>query len=151
VPVGNGEIILFPVGAIDATYIERLACLDYAPRSDAQPSSIEAALRRMLSLVRQRYQPEFILIDARAGLHDLGGLSLHALAHLDVLVGRSAQVTLDGFRLALRTLTDRRNAQDLRLLIAHSFVPLPLEGDDSRRLRESWNAQVYDEFVRTVY
>ncbi len=51
--------------------------------------------------IRARHLPDYIFLDARAGLHDLGGLSLHALAHVDVLVGRAGAATLDGFRLVL--------------------------------------------------
>lgn len=36
----------------------------------------------------------YILLDSRAGLHDLAGLSLHNLAHVDVLVGRDSDQSI---------------------------------------------------------
>jgi len=148
---GKGKITVYPVGAMDWSYVERLACLDYAPRANGEPSAVEAALRAILADVKQRLKPDYIFLDARAGLHDLGGLSLHALAHVDVLVGRAARATLDGFQLVLEALVRRRDEKDLRVVVVQSFVPLPVRGEEYARIRDGWALSLHEAFTPTIY
>jgi cellulose biosynthesis protein BcsQ len=148
---GKGRVTVYPVGPMDWSYVERLACLDYAPRASAEPSAVEAALRAILGDVKRRVKPDYIFLDARAGLHDLGGLSLHALAHVDVLVGRASRATLDGFQLVLAALTRRRHDQDRRVVIVQSFVPLPVNGEEHARVRDTWAVALHEAFTSTLY
>lgn len=150
---GRGKLTVYPVGSMDWSYVERLACLDYAPRANSEPSAVEAALRAILDDVRRRVKPtpDYILLDARAGLHDLGGLSLHALAHVDVLVGRAGLATLDGFHLVLEALTRRRREEDLRVVVVQSFVPLPVTSEEHARAREAWAVELHGAFASTLY
>ncbi len=148
---GDGKITIYPVGTMDESYVERLACLDYAPRARAEQSAVEAALRAILKAIKARHRPDYIFLDARAGLHDLGGLSLHALAHVDVLVGRAGAATLDGFRLVLSALSRRRRDEDLRVIMTQTFVPLPVGGDAYARARDGWTVSLHDAFTDTLY
>jgi MinD-like ATPase involved in chromosome partitioning or flagellar assembly len=148
---GTGTITVYPVGQMDWSYVERLACLDYAPRAKAQSSAVETALRAILKDVMSRLKPDYIFLDARAGLHDLGGLSLHALAHVDVLVGRAGRATLDGFQLVLEALARRRYEQDLRVVVVQSFVPFPVTGEEATRSRDDWALALYEAFTPTLY
>jgi cellulose biosynthesis protein BcsQ len=145
----SGRITVYPVGTLDGSYIERLACLDYASRPNDGQSAVEAALRSILRQVKIVHAPDFILLDARAGLHDLGGLSLHALAHLDVLVGRAGSATSEGFRLVLDALARRRHERDLRVIMVQSF--LPAERGEQVRAREAWTETLYELFEETIY
>jgi cellulose biosynthesis protein BcsQ len=148
---GDGKITVYPVGSMEWSYVERLACLDYAPRANGEPSAVEAALRAILRHVKKRMNPQYIFLDARAGLHDLGGLSLHALAHVDVLVGRASRATLDGFQLVLEALTRRRRDEDLRVVVVQSFVPLPMGGEEYVRVRDAWAVELHQAFTPTAY
>jgi MinD-like ATPase involved in chromosome partitioning or flagellar assembly len=148
---GSGQLTVYPVGSMDESYVERLACLDYAPGARGGPSAVESGLRAILKEIRRRHQPDYIFLDARAGLHDLGGLSLHALAHVDVLVGRSGPATLDGFQLVLEALSRRRKEEDLRVVTVQTFVPLPVTGDQHARIRDDWTVSLHDVFTRTLY
>jgi cellulose biosynthesis protein BcsQ len=149
--VGTGELRVYPVGALDETYIERLACLDYAPSGPFDQSAVEAALRALLASIKRQHTPDYILLDARAGLHDLGGMSLHALAHVDVLIGRSASATLDGLHLVLSALSRRRKDEDLRVVMVQTFLPLPVGSDEHDRTRDNWAASLHDAFAQTIY
>jgi MinD-like ATPase involved in chromosome partitioning or flagellar assembly len=148
---GQGKITIYPVGPVDWSYVERLACLDYAPRARATISAVETALRAILEDVKRRLKPDYIFLDARAGLHDLGGLSLHALAHVDVVVGRAGRATLDGFQIVFDALGRRRHEQDLRVIVVQSFVPLPVTSDDHARIRDNWASALYEAFTATLY
>ena len=142
---GNGEVVVFPVGQLGWSYIEKLGRLDFAPQLGLGAASpVESALREILRAIRERHSPDYILLDARAGLHDIGGLTLHALSHLDVLVGRKGPATLDGFRLALDALSRRRRREDHRVLLVQTFVPLPTTGEESRAVQDDWCAKLWD-------
>lgn len=149
--IGTGQIFVYPVGALDASYIERLACLDFTPQvSDQTP--VEVALRSLLKTLRAVHRElDYILIDARAGLHDLGGLSLHALSHVDVLVGRPSRATLDGFSLVLHALARRRARADLRVILAQTFLPLPVDSESWRSTHERWTSEMFNVFAESIY
>jgi len=85
---GAGQnITVFPAGSVDDSYIQKLARLDFSSTEPGKKNPVGYALEAMLHKLRADY--DVILLDARAGLHDLAGMSLHGLAHVDVLVFRS--------------------------------------------------------------
>lgn len=100
---GSGTIRVFPAGKLDRNYIEKLG------RIDIQGLSRPAHAVRMLFLelikrVRSDIDPDAILLDVRAGLHDLGGASLSGLSHLELLFAENSPQTWAGFPLVLRHL-----------------------------------------------
>jgi cellulose biosynthesis protein BcsQ len=139
------EVTIFPVGRVNWSYLQKLARLDFTPHLGREERSpVEIALRSVLECIRRRHSPDYIFIDSRAGLHDLGGLSLHALSHLDVLVGRRGRATLDGFSLALQAIRRRRKPEYHRILVLQTFVPLPLQSPESRLVREAWRDELWE-------
>jgi MinD-like ATPase involved in chromosome partitioning or flagellar assembly len=96
-------------------------------------------------------RPDYILLDSRAGLHDLAGLSLHRLAHVDVLIGRAGEQGYRGLDLTLRVLAKRKGPAAMRCIVVHTLAPpqgLPdgiVEEQEFReRSFESFKAHVYD-------
>jgi MinD-like ATPase involved in chromosome partitioning or flagellar assembly len=147
------RVRVIPAGRLGGGYLEKLARLDYAAAThgsgDAEDSPVEHALRALLFATR-RERPDVILIDARAGLHDLAGISLHRLAHVDVLVTRASEQAHQGFDLALEALSRRKGPRDLSCIVAHAMAPL--EGSreapfEERDVRE----RVFSSFRRHVY
>lgn len=147
------KIQVFPAGRIDRGYLEKLGRLDFAaqlPEMEAL-SPAHAALVGLLRKIRADLQPDFILIDSRAGIHDLGGLSLHALAHVDVLVSRAMRQAYPGIALALQTLRQRRGVDDLNCLLVHTFAPLPADDGVGKAEREAFRHQTHTLFQKYVY
>lgn len=102
-------------------YIARLGRLDYLTQHEQRQSPVRKALEDVLKKVKAELRPDYILLDSRAGLHDLGGLSLHALAHLDVIVLRDNGQNLRGLEMTLRALTLRRKVETLAIVCG--FAP----------------------------
>ena len=123
------DIDVLPAGRVGAgtAYLEMLARLDYVSndldgRNPAR-SPVELALRDLLKQVRQVHTPDWILLDARTGLHDLGGLALHALGHIDVLIGRANQQDYEGLSVAIELLSRRSEAvKDGRLVLVQNML-----------------------------
>ena len=141
----DAQITVFPAGSLSGAYLQKLARLDFAavePGHRTEASPVGRALTAMLKTIRARF--DVILLDARAGLHDLSGMSLHGLAHLDVLVFRGSEQHLAGLAETLRTLGARDN-----LLLVETLLPAP--EDEAARRHAPTRERVYDLLCRYVY
>ncbi|MBW2734859.1 MAG: AAA family ATPase [Deltaproteobacteria bacterium] len=145
------NIRVFPAGTMNWSYLEKLARLDFSathnPENSDSPAA--AALKALLQAIKSKWpDTDYILIDSRAGLHDLGGLSLHGLAHVDVLLSRCSTTDLAGLELTLAALARRR--KDDPSVMVHSMAPLA-QDDPNDQERTRFRNQVYDLFRNTVY
>lgn len=141
-----------PAGRMNWAYVEKLGRLDFSDVGLGAESSVTRAVRALVDAAKTQFAPDYILIDSRAGLHDIGGLSLHALAHVDVLVARATSQNLVGLEIALQTLGRRKRTNDLRrLLVAHTFAPRREERETRTSEEGAFLQQVYDLFSRWIY
>ena len=149
------RVSVIPAGRLDPAYLEKLARLDFVSGnppagSEADPSPIELALLDILRKVLNEVRPDYILLDSRAGLHDLAGLSLHSLAHVDVLVGRATEQGYLGFDLTLGVLAKRKGADNLQAVVVHTFAPV--SGTREAQIEEQeFLHRSYESFVKQVY
>ena len=105
---GTGEIMVFPAGTTDGRYVGKLARLDYAThhRGETHPFVL------LLEQIRQELGPDWILIDARAGLANVSGFVMGGLCHVHVVVGTLAEASWRGLAMILERLgADRVRAQ----------------------------------------
>jgi MinD-like ATPase involved in chromosome partitioning or flagellar assembly len=146
------KVTVIPAGTVtDWRYLEKLARLDFAAQSASpgSPSPVHRALSEILKTCKKDLAPSVFLLDSRAGLHDLGGLSLHALSHIEVLVARKSEQNYRGMELALQALA-RRNLATLRCLMVHGFAPVR-NAPSYRTETEAFRETIYDLFSRHVY
>lgn len=121
----SGEILVVPAGALDPErdYPGKLGRLDLDPPAGAHAAPpIELLLRE----VRDQLRPDWILLDARAGLSEPAGLLLSGLAHLHVLFGTSSEQSWLGLRLVLERIGASRVREDkpqLECVLVHAMVP----------------------------
>lgn len=54
------------------------------------------SLEDLLKDIRDHYRVDYILIDARAGFHDMGGITVTQLPHGVVLFGNDSRQSWDG-------------------------------------------------------
>ncbi len=145
-----GSLRLLPAAAPTWTLLEKLARLDYLGVGDDGASPVSAALRALLlAAVNLNPRPGYILLDARSGLHDLGGLSLHALAHIDVMVMRDDAQSRQGMKIALRALCGRTRPDERRVVVVEGMARVGLKerAEATERLRDD----LHDMFAETVY
>lgn len=147
------KVEVLPAGRLTWAFVEKLGRLDFATGAlDSSESPVGAALRALLEVIRNQLKPDYILIDSRAGIHDLGGLSLHALAHVDVLVARATRQNLLGLEIALQAIGRRKTPEALRrILVAHTFAPRREERDSPTREELDFRQQVHELFGEWVY
>lgn len=149
-----GLVDVIPAGHLDSAYLEKLSRLDFMgnrplERSTAAP--VVEALQSLLHAVRKELKPDYILIDAGAGLHDLAGLSLHGLAHVDVLLARASEQSYRGLDLAIEVIGRRRPSSDLLCVVVHTLAPPDSTSAVAREEEGAFLRRSYASFCDHVY
>ncbi|HMY16255.1 MAG TPA: P-loop NTPase [Polyangium sp.] len=153
-PTTAGNIDVFPAGRLDRGFLEKLARLDFtsaSPWGNEQEIPVRKALVDLLSRIRKELKPKWILLDARAGFHDLAGMSLHGLAHADVLVTRASEQAYQGLDLTIRALGKRKAQDRLRCITVHGFAPPDPSTTDGQVEMTEMRERVYGMFSDHVY
>jgi hypothetical protein len=154
--VGDGvPIRVVPAGPLDELYLQKLARLNYGKIYALSTGHAERSpFVELIRFAKVRLGAEYVLLDSRAGFHDLGGLALSGVSHLDVLFGLDSEQSWRGLELVVRFLgRDRleRNLTQLDCALVHALAPAPGEERDlaSGRFRERaydlFSAHYYDE------
>ena len=117
----DGNLYLMPAGKIDESYLQKLARIDY---QDNRENYLRDSLCTMLWGIRNNYQVDYILVDARAGFHDMGGVAGTQLPHGAVLFGNRSRQSGDGLVQVLRTLA-KGHSEDWPILIVDSMCEKP--------------------------
>ncbi|GAB4292012.1 MAG: hypothetical protein Fur0025_27440 [Oscillatoriaceae cyanobacterium] len=145
-----GETLrLLPAGTVDNDYLEKLARLDFQNLADNQlPETFRGMLRELESATRPL---DFILLDARAGFHDIGGLAIADLSHAAVIFGRQSSQSWAGLTHVIRRLSlSKSEEQRLPLLLVHAMAPqltTPGSSIELAKFRET----AYDIFKENYY
>jgi MinD-like ATPase involved in chromosome partitioning or flagellar assembly len=145
----NGETInLFPAGMVDKNYLEKLARLDFQNLVDGK---LEDRMHDMLKeLNRGVRNLDFILLDARAGFHDIGGLAITNLSHGVVIFGTQSRQSWAGLTHVIRHLAPSGSNEVPSLILVHSMAPaLGISGRENelRLFRE----KAYTTFQENYY
>ncbi len=148
------RVTVLPAGRLGVSFLEKLGRLDFAgsdPWKVEHRSPVERALEDLLLAVRRELKPDYILIDSRAGLHDLAGLSLHRLAHVDVLVGRASGQGYDGLDLTIEALAARKGAARMSTVILHTMTPEDQTSGEGEAEIKAFRERCWRAFERFVY
>lgn len=125
---GTGKLWLMPAGNFGASYQEQLG--DLAWRRLHPEHGTEPFVEGFRQALVKEFQPHYVLIDARTGLSDIGGLSTHRLADMVVLVFNLTRSSLEGSVRTYRSFTSSESRVRAVQLVASPVPPL-LPGIDS--------------------
>lgn len=131
---GTGKLWLMPSGAIGGGYQKQLGDLSWrklhpqkgtAPFLDGFKKALDDELR-----------PDYVLIDSRTGLSDIGGLTTHQLADMIVLVFNLTRSSLEGSVRTYRSFISKTSKARFLQLVASPVPPLAPSPDSivERRL-----------------
>ena len=110
----DGSLFIIPAGKVDENYLQKLARIDY---QDHREGALRTSLGTMLEELRSRFAVDYILIDARAGFHDMGGIAVAQLPHGAVLFGNSSRQSWDGITQVIRTIAES-HSENIPIVIA---------------------------------
>ncbi len=156
VVVGDGPpITVIPAGNLDHTYLQKLARVDYETlyKPPGQEDDVSVSpLTELLKDVRRARQIDYVLLDARAGFHDLGGLSLSGVSHLDVLFGLDSEQSWRGMELIVRFLgRDRIERTEKQLYCALVLALAPDPGEEREETFQRFLERSYAIFSDRFY
>lgn len=148
--IGSGAPIrLLHAGQIDADYMEMLARLDTHGASDR--SGLTLRLQALFKAISQAYPSlDYLLVDARAGFHDLGGLMLTSLCHGAIVVGTANEQSWLGLQVVARLLNASPSADPIPLIVLHGMAPLPGDRDEAIEI-SAFRDRLYDELCTSYY
>jgi MinD-like ATPase involved in chromosome partitioning or flagellar assembly len=119
----RGELFLIPAGEYDENYVHRLAELDRRVWQSFYKSETNP-VEQLINDIRERVDPDVILIDARPGFNDTGAIALLDLADTGIICFSPTDQSFDGLRWviqAARKQSDYQGKPDLRFLL----TPMP--------------------------
>jgi hypothetical protein len=143
---GKDGLLVLPAGRLDAEYTGKLARLDLEPPEEGAPE----ILRTLLEDVRRQLDPDWILLDSRAGLSNPAGPLLSGLAHLHVVFAAFDEQSWQGLRVVLTRLAEQWMEAGRRqgdCVLVQGKVP----GTLAKRVREEFTGRALDLFEETYY
>lgn len=148
--IGSGAPIrLLHAGRVDADYMEMLARLD--THSASNRSGLTLKLQALfLSIVRAYPNIDYILVDARAGFHDLGGLMLASLSHGAIVVGTASEQSWLGLELVARLLRGSPDKEPIPLIAVHGMAPEVGARDETPEI-SAFRDRLYDTLCAQYY
>lgn len=139
-------------GEVDPDYIEMLARLDQSAGADRP--GVAQRLAKLFTVIRVAYPGlDYILVDARAGFHDLGGIMLASLSHGAVVVGTSSAQSWLGLEVVARLLANPYRggaAEPVPLIVVHGLAPEPGASDEKVEIA-AFKQRLYDCLTNVYY
>ena len=80
VGTNNGELVVFPATRTDFERTNGLNYIDKLSKVNLQYNNSHYVADYLFSAIDEKIQPDYILIDTRTGVNDIGGLILHRYA-----------------------------------------------------------------------
>ncbi len=124
---GAGEIRLMQAGtAPDASYWQCLSQINWFEiLYGANPVGVPFFLE-LKERIRSEYNPDFLLIDARTGITEMGGIATTVLPDIVVCLALASIEHLEGLRAVMRgiTRTAAREGTPIKLLAVISRLPI---------------------------
>jgi len=146
---GPGEILVIPAGQVNEDYLGKLVRVDFEPPSDSRDKH---PLNGLLIQIKKDLKPQWILIDARAGISEPAGLLLNGIAHLNVLFGTFSNQSWQGLRLVLDKLGAQRihrNLPQSECILVHAMIPEDTTVE--KKAKDIFSDRARDEFSNYYY
>ena len=74
--------------------------------------------------MKENYAVDYILIDARAGFHDMGGVTVAQIPHGVILFGNDSRQSWEGMTQVLRTIAEG-HTEDFPVMLVGTMCPKP--------------------------
>lgn len=146
-----GEVMVVPAyGRMTGSYLPKLARC-YAEFSGSQPMSWAERLNRLVELLEQRHAPDVVILDSRAGLHDIAAVLVTRMDADTLLFGIDSAQTWAGYRMLFEHWNRHPNVEAFRhrLQMVASLVPETGRDEYLSQFQEhAWDAfrdQLYDQ------
>ncbi len=145
----SGQIFVIPSGVVDEHYLQKLARIDY---QDAIPNNMKKQLSRLIedavTAITVMCPVDYVLLDSRAGFHDMGGVITTQMPHGVVLFGKDSKQSWQGMELVLDAISTSQSDKPLVAIVDGAWGR---EGIISLEEREKFSRQAYTAFCENYY
>ena len=131
----SGNIFVIPAGKADDDYLKKLSRVDCQDiRRDNIKNTLTELVKESVSwLSSHNFGIDYVLMDARAGFHDIGGVVLSQLPHGAVLFGRGDEQSWNGLKEAIRLAATTQNDRISILLVDSMFNDADSGSEEAKR------------------
>lgn len=142
------------MGRSESDYLSKLARAYADVPSSEGPLAIGARMLRLVEKLEEKERPDVVLIDSRAGLHDLAAVSITVLADTALLFATDGAQTWKGYEQLFSYWSHRPNvARQVRerLSIVRALTPKNNREEGVRKFKQQAYAlfsQLYDEIPK---
>ena len=147
----NGSIrVAAAMGQMETAYLAKLARAYAEMPGPTGPQRFAARMQRIVELLEKREQPDVVLIDSRAGLHDVAAVSITRLADTALLFATHSAQNWLGYRQLFMHWQHRPEVCSRvreRLAIVRALAP---QGNREAQVR-SFQEHAYELFSGTLY
>lgn len=142
--------VVAAMGAQESDYLAKLARAYSDVPSEHGPQRLGERLRRMVQALEAREQPNVVLIDSRAGLHDLAAAAITGLADTALLFATDSEQTWQGYRQLFSHWQRRPDVvRDVRERLALVRAMTPKSDREAGVKR--FQRKAYELFAETMY
>lgn len=140
----SGSLRVFPAGRLDEHYLGKMARLDFETQG-----VVRHPLEDLMLQIRDKWKPDWILLDSRTGFSETAGMLLSGLAHFHVLVGVESEQSWQGLAYAVRKLGAdrvRHGCPQAEVLLVQGLVPSSLKREQKDALLGNFQERASDLF-----
>jgi MinD-like ATPase involved in chromosome partitioning or flagellar assembly len=147
-PSGSGgSLFLIPAGSAPSpAYWAALERLNHALRAHRRNGGLPEAVLELQARIAEEFDPEFLLIDSRTGITELGGLATSLLADRVICLMTTSPESVEGIRVvadALRAAPRLASQEPLRIEFLLTRV-------ENRLVRPHRVAEIFEEFEGSI-
>ncbi|WP_333977215.1 ParA family protein [Burkholderia cepacia] len=147
----DGRIRVVPaMGQADPSYLAKLSRVYGDVPTPRGPERFAARMARLVEALEAKEKPDVVLIDSRAGLHDLAAVSISTLADLALLFATDNEQSWQGYEQLLKHWRQRPNVLRgvrERLWLVRAMFPEA----NQEELFERFVQRAYDLFSENLY
>jgi hypothetical protein len=140
-----GTIFVVPAAGSDPEwYTAKLlrASLDLPDGSAGEDRGFAGRLERLIRHLEERIQPDMVLLDSRAGLHDIAAVALTRLGATGFLFASDTAQTWKAYQILFKTWARHRQVRELRQRLQMVAATVPPTGRDD--YLKSFRGQSWD-------
>jgi MinD-like ATPase involved in chromosome partitioning or flagellar assembly len=147
-PSGSGgSLFLIPAGSAPSpAYWAALERLNHALRAHRRNGGLPEAVLELQARIAEEFDPEYLLIDSRTGITELGGLATSLLADRVICLMTTSPESVEGIRVvadALRVAPRLASQEPLRIEFLLTRV-------ENRLVRPHRVAEIFEEFEGSI-
>lgn len=130
-----GKLFVIPAGKIDSDYLQKLARIDY---QDTIPGNMKrqicAIMDQAISAISGMCQVDYILLDSRAGFHDMGGVVTTQIPHGVVCFGKESKQSWQGVNLVIRAIASSQREKPFVAIVDSAWEQSGVVSTDAKQI-----------------